>query len=890
MSLRCEGEVHYNSDEMLHTKTFQNVNGTLCKHDERTRFAYLVVNKEEARKLLGSLKDDKALVNAIKNKYEKTLKIAIESEDKTYVQVNKRVRNISRKQDGKLVHIFNAPAYNVSSKEKALKAKRFQDASLNLEEKEKKSEGKVNITYLHKNRDECHGHIEEENRSFEGNTQGLKQDKKEAYAIISMPYVYNYIYKTQKEEVTEADFKLTLYANEVSVSLMPKLQVEFGIFFDGTNNNMYNIDFFQDFKKYIKKQIDFIREYQEIGLDLKKNKFAREFLEHPTAEKSKTIMEFLRNEIVTDMRYFEPESLKTTQNKYDMHSDSATKDTDKLFNLFVEVHQTHHGVDESVWERFGDYFKNLSGLNTEILDDEEKLDKFIGEYLVKEVLPASASDSSYTNSYTNIKRLYEHYEGADRLSRNDKHEKDLKSFRLYASGSGTIDPVDNKALDTDSIFGLGLGTGEAGVKAHIIYSCEKIAQQLRDEKITHIDELVLDVFGFSRGATQARHFICTMMNDFNLLNQEGYLDYALDTDVKGKNAFSPFYEEENGLYTYINNKPYFNPLCKGVEGAYKAHEQNDQDAQLVENKFHSQVEIDIRSVSFRHANIGDTVTHYGLKQSNDWKDLNINFDENKIGSVFHIMAMDEFRYNFEAYSIFEVEYDGVVNKNTKGNFKEFLVPGAHADVGGGYEESPSEELILYPYGTTDVELKAWNKSYQWIDKDKYTLFEKDYISDKREAGGYSIASSNNDYDVDEDSDDEDAVYMYRKGLSWEYELVCMKLMYDEAICETKQPANRVPLKKIIEQYSLSQFTKNDKSFSGTEHLLVKCYKTLASFEALEKADHQKLRQKYVHQSSNVHTLKNAIANKPSNEGDNTVYGYRVVYGSTGTKFGAKSYS
>lgn len=737
MSARYEGEVYYNHDEILHIKSFQNKNGTPCKQDERTRFAYLVVSKDEARQLAGSLKDNKAVVDAAKAKYAAILKQAIEAEDANYVQVNKNIRNVNLKQENKLVHLFNAPAYNVTSKANALKSKSFKDAAKNLEKSEAISGEKINVTYLHKDKKECDAYINEENRAF--SRTNVNQAQQEAYALVSLPYVYNYILKNSKE-IVDIDFRLSLYENEVSVSLMPKLQVEFGVFFDGTNNNMYNIDFFQDFKKYVKKQIDFIREIKKTSDNENEDLFAKAFLEHPS-EKNETIMNLLRNEVIADMRYFEERSLVGTKNKYHIYSDSATKDSDKLFLLFVEVYQTHNGIEDGFFEGIGDYFNNLSGLDRGTLVDEKKLDAFIGEYLVKEVLPDSVEDSSYTNGYTNIKRLYEHYEGADRLSRTKADIQNVKSYKLYASGSGTIDPVDNMALDNDSLFGLGLGTGKAGVKAHIIYSCEKIAEQLREQKTTHVDELVLDVFGFSRGATEARHFACTLMKDFALLKQDGYLEYALDTDEEGKNAFSPFYEEENGLYTYINDQPYFNPLIKGAAGAYRKGEEDKEDAEMVINeKYHDKPEISIKSLAFRHANIGDTVTHYGFMQSNDSKDLNIHFDKEKIGSVYHIMAMDEYRYNFEAHSIFDAPYSGV--HKVEGNFKEFIVPGAHADVGGGYQNSPAEELILYPVGTDLDKLKTWNKRYQWIAKDYYDDFEVSSIGEKAKEGGYLVKKEN----------------------------------------------------------------------------------------------------------------------------------------------------
>jgi len=881
MSARYEGEVYYHYDEMLHLKSFCNKSGTLCKQDERTRFAYLIVSKAQARKITGALQDDKAVVLAIKKHFTPVLLNAIQAEDQHYVQPQKKIRNTAIKQDGKLVHLFNAPARNVSSKKMALKAQGFYAAAKADESSFEKGASKINVTYLHKDTATCNKELHEEHLAFSRDSG--TRDEQESYLLVSLPYVYNYSPKNPQQPLSSMDFVLTSYPQEVSSSLLSKVQVEYGVFFDGTNNNMYNIDFFQDFKTYVLKQIKFIKLKKNPNLDKDSDQFIKSFLKHPT-KKDNTIMNLLRNEVITNMRYFEKTSLHTQTDKYNVTKDSASLDSDKLFNLFVEVYQTQHKVSEGWWENLGDWFNNVSKLDMGILRDDKKLDKFVTNYLVKEVLPSSAMDSSYTNGYTNIKRLYEHYTGSDELAEQKAHIHKSQTFRLYASGSGTIDPTNKSALDDDSIFGLGLGTGEGGVKAHIIYACEKIANELRKSGTTHIDELVIDTFGFSRGSTSARHFMCTIMKEFTLLNTDGYKKYALNTEAK--NPFSVFYDKE-GLYTYINNKPYFNPFIPGAKGAMRKGDENEEDGTFVENKkFHNLKEITIKSIAFRHANIGDTVTHYGIKQSNDYKDLNIEFEASKIGSVFHIMAADEFRYNFEAYSIFKDEYNGI--KKEEGNFKELLVPGAHADVGGGYESSPSSELVLYPSNTTLKELQKWNKEYKWINP--YQSYEIDSIDKRDKEGAYRVEKENHSHARSHTTSYAPttySIYMYRKELSWEYELVCLKLMHDEATREDKKQGDKVPFVKILDIY---KYSKSKQLKESSIRLLKLCYDELSTGKALSKEYHAELRQKFIHQSSNLYTLKNAIANKPSTEGDNIVYGERVIYGSSGKKFAFKKYS
>ncbi len=89
----------------------------------------------------------------------------------------------------------------------------------------------------------------------------------------------------------------------------------------------------------------------------------------------------------------------------------------------------------------------------------------------------------------------------------------------------------------------------------------------------------------------------------------------------------------------------------------------------------------------------------------------------KLGHVVHIMAEDEYRYNFDTYSIFNTNYNNHFTTNNTGNLEEFTIPGAHADVGGGY----NEEAELVYLGRTNSSLSAvknkiilWNKKFNWL--------------------------------------------------------------------------------------------------------------------------------------------------------------------------------
>ncbi|WP_428739554.1 phospholipase effector Tle1 domain-containing protein [Sulfurimonas sp.] len=881
MSKMFDGDVHYNNDEMIHCQSFENVDGTICQQDGRTRFAYMVVSEAEALEAAGTLDDDKAVLDAVKSEYGALLSQAIEKEK---VQVSQTLDLAPNEIviENKLIHLISISASNVTCKDDLLYALKYNNARKNLSDADKKMGEHYNLSYLRKNYQECETMVAQE----------LKQVKKEnptkkeqtPYVLLSTPYVYNSVLD---ENYSKVDYVCTDYQDLLTLSLMPKTKIEYGVFFDGTNNNMYNIDFYQDHKTYLNKTAAYVKEHflpygdeSRSTNELSYTTFAQYIATHPDPQKTKYVMNMLRDEVVNHVRYFEPSS----QMAKNYGDDTASKHSDEIFAFFYELRDTLTKKDEGWGERLSDWWNDHS----EVKGTSSEIKSFI----IDKLLPKGILSDSYVNGYTNVKRLYEHYRGDDRLIlKKDKkaYEHGFKRFKLYASGSGTIDPVDRQKLDSDNFVGLGLGGGMTGVKAHIVYTCDKIASQLRESNVSKIDELILDVFGFSRGATEARHFSCTIMNSLELLNKDGYEKYALNGDVEGKNIFSALFPGDGGVYTVIANRHYFNPLCTDVKGITKTIHSGGRSAEIfLKNPYYGQQELTIKSVAFRHVNIGDTVTHYGLMQSNDSKDLNIHFDKEKIGSVFHLMAMDEFRNNFRAHSIFEQSYEGIVH--TEGEFKELFIPGAHADVGGGYENSPAQETIEFPQeirgsekfptfrNAREDDYIKWNKRYGWIDS---ALADQE--SDFTEAKILSLIKNTGFY-YQKDYFPSNSLelttgrraktfYMHRTGLSWEYELVALKLFYDAATADGVE----LPLVDLIDEYKLSK--KSDGDY------LKQIYTTLKANRALPKEEHMQLRKKYVHHSSS----SDSVANPPSEEGYNIVYGQRVIYGSKGEKFPFKSF-
>ena len=585
------------------------------------------------------------------------------------------------------------------------------------------------------------------------------------------------------------------------------------------------------------------------------------------------VINALRDEIQDSVRYFQAASQdkvvgeETTYKSW--WQDRASDHADKVYGFLLDVKKGN--LDKEAKEAVED---------EEILEEDiqEYKETLVKKYIYEEILP-SGEGSSFVNGYTNIKRLFEHYKAYDPLNLKEseprKYTKDR--FKVYASGDGCIDPYEAKKLKSDSLIGLGTAFGETGVLAHIVYTCKKVANRLRgdDEKnipkekqrggCQVIDELVLDVFGFSRGAAEARHFVSSIMKEYDSFSKDSTRKYTLNTLDKTKNIFAPFYPKEEGVYTLINNIPSFNPLRPDIEKVTIVKRSGKHTRRVTYyNPFFKKKDIVILSVSFRFLGIYDTVPHYGICQANDNKDLNLDITESKIGRLVHLTAEDEYRKNFAMTHISESAKKEFLND---AKMKEIALPGSHADVGGGYMNKEDSPRYI---ADTDIKLlKKWNKKYEWIkhdiDLDIQDVDDIKEIKRNRQAGFYRIKNwfeANN-------------LYMYRPNISNKYEFVCMKLMHDEAL-NSKEISEKVPFNVIATAYKID----------GKENeILLKVYEELKKdkFE-MHGELHKQLRQEYLHHSADLDGIAPADVNMPSMENYSNkkveIYGKRVKYSST----------
>lgn len=229
-------------------------------------------------------------------------------------------------------------------------------------------------------------------------------------------------------------------------------------------------------------------------------------------------------------------------------------------------------------------------------------------------------------------------------------EPDGENIRnMYVQGSGTnnwrqehpeITDETKIKFDKDDNQGLGFGSGKYGITKRVEQTINELAKVLIEAKCTN--KLVyLNVFGFSRGATAARHFSNVVLG----------LNTKLKCDSqKLSKAEEQLVQQVKPWQLHISFVGLFDTVSSFEEGM-------------------NTITISL-SATHRMFN-----TDYLF--NDDREELNLMFQKSeRLGKVFHICAADEYRKNFSLTSI-----DSAVA--AKFGF-EVIMTGAHSDIGGGY--------------------------------------------------------------------------------------------------------------------------------------------------------------------------------------------------------------
>ncbi|KPH12911.1 DUF2235 domain-containing protein [Chryseobacterium sp. ERMR1:04] len=275
--------------------------------------------------------------------------------------------------------------------------------------------------------------------------------------------------------------------------------------------------------------------------------------------------------------------------------------------------------------------------------------------LGKDYKESNHDDDSYTNDYSNIARGYD---AVDPAAENQ--------VSYYIEGIGTEDGKGEMHLFGNvPNKGILFGTGSRGVIAKVLKGCIKGAEALKKYAGKDI-HLKVNVFGFSRGATAARHFL-HISNTSAKVVENKFGIYAL----------SP--QHQDSLIDAVRIKAH-TPLTDkhGYFGACLAY-----------------WEVIPQKITFNFAGLYDTVASYGSEHRP--KEIGgipiIPGDTEQLGLTaikeahftLQITADDEFRDNFDLTNIDSCGVKGL----------QFILPGVHSDIGGCYVNKNEEKVDLY---------------------------------------------------------------------------------------------------------------------------------------------------------------------------------------------------
>ncbi|MBT2621189.1 DUF2235 domain-containing protein [Chryseobacterium sp. ISL-6] len=274
---------------------------------------------------------------------------------------------------------------------------------------------------------------------------------------------------------------------------------------------------------------------------------------------------------------------------------------------------------------------------------------------------SSDKDDSYNNEFTNVAKGYD---AIDPSADNQ--------VSWYIEGIGTEDK------ESDSILkGVAQGTGDTGVVAKVTKGCLKGAQAIVDKlkgNIKPINILTVNVFGFSRGAAAARHFVHIANSNAAVIYTNSRKVIQVSPPEYIKDGYLIIKDKDGSKDKFISQHGYFG-ACLLAQG------------------------LEVKEIRFRFAGLYDTVASFGLNHrggfgiGNDTEQLGLDaIGSGKVQFALQLASDDEYRDNFD-----------LTNINSTGLYGlEFTLPGVHSDIGGSY--GIGEEIsVLYcdPYDPYD---------------------------------------------------------------------------------------------------------------------------------------------------------------------------------------------
>ncbi|WP_025674951.1 phospholipase effector Tle1 domain-containing protein [Salinivibrio socompensis] len=297
-------------------------------------------------------------------------------------------------------------------------------------------------------------------------------------------------------------------------------------------------------------------------------------------------------------------------------------------------------------------------------------------------------EGSASNELTNVYKLFELYQNPSREFIDTYQTIPIKE---YITGIGTGN--DKSILPADeSNLGLATGAGEYGIISKVYFASSKISDRVNEvkesisvysENIDGINKIQFDVFGFSRGSAAARHFIN------NILKEDG----SFVKHFRRSCASSELYLSYG--FDWLENDPEKTCLEITFAGLF------DTVASVI-------------------AGLGtmDFSTH-NTKQGG----VELWIDPKRVRRAVHLTAHPdtEYRYDFSLNHLNNVVLGDLVSAEQRSkaeppvaHFHEFVVPGSHSDIGGGYKSRLSYDHRDYLLPVFEnVLVKSVSKRYSF---------------------------------------------------------------------------------------------------------------------------------------------------------------------------------
>ena len=312
-----------------------------------------------------------------------------------------------------------------------------------------------------------------------------------------------------------------------------------------------------------------------------------------------------------------------------------------MSNIIFGNYSPEEKKDESIDAIFGLFFDGTlnNKINTKERENNTEIYQKNGIKTWKQRQISEKKDTSYDNDWSNIARMSECCKA---------------DYAIYIEGIGT----ENYQSDTNG--GFAFGSGDTGIRGKVRKGCEELTKNIiknLGNKNT-VQTLILDVFGFSRGAAAARNFVYE-------INKRKY-DAHKKTYTKRRVSVT-FYSDDDGKEIPLKELPPRGHLGLKLKEAG----------------------ITVERIVVRFLGIYDTVSSYHPNFSakpnfsNDIKELHLD-DITSARKIVHFIAADEHRENFD---LTNVAYDTDLRGKKQipvfyGEEKTF--PGVHSDIGGSY--------------------------------------------------------------------------------------------------------------------------------------------------------------------------------------------------------------